>query len=170
MSQPFIGEIQIFGFNFAPKGWAMCNGQILQINQNQALFSLLGTTYGGNGQTTFALPDLRSRAPMHFGSGTGQTFNLGQQSGQEAVTLTSTQLPAHTHSAVATTSNADTPTPTGAALATASSKIYGAASNSVALASSAIASTGGSQPHANLQPLLALNFCIALVGIFPSRN
>lgn len=165
MSTPFLGEIQIFAFNFAPKGWAMCNGQLISIQQNQALFSLLGTTYGGNGVQNFALPNMQSRVPMHVSN----SFPLGTVMGEEAHTLTVNEIPAHTHSLAATTTTADTATPTSAALAAATSKIYGSGVNA-SMAATALANTGGSQPHTNIQPYLVLNFCIALQGIFPSRN
>ena len=167
MSQPFYGQIQPFGFNFAPRGWAMCNGQILPIAQNTALFSLLGTTYGGNGQTTFALPDLRSRVPVHFGQGPGlSNYDLGQQGGGETVTLTAAEMPVHTHGATGsstfTTKNpgGKVPAPGGA---------YGTPADT-SMDPAMIQAAGGSQPHANIQPYLAINWCIALEGIFPSRN
>ena len=165
MSEPFLSEIKIISWNFAPKGWAFCNGQFLPINQNQALFSLLGTTYGGNGQTTFALPDLRGRIPIHFGSG----HTLGEAAGAESVTLTLQQLPTHLHFMGASSQNADIDIPTGANLA-AFNNGYRQATNLVAITPTTISSVGGSQPHTNMQPYLTLNFIIALQGIFPSRN
>jgi microcystin-dependent protein len=168
MSEPFLGEIRIFGFNFAPRGWAFCNGQILSIAQNTALFSLLGTTYGGNGQTTFALPNLQSRVPVHFGQGPGlSSYALGQQAGTESVTLLVTQLPQHNHTVGASTQSDITGNPTGNVPAGGAS--YDTTANA-AMSSTMIGQTGGNQPHENLQPYLALNFCIALAGIFPSRN
>jgi microcystin-dependent protein len=172
MSEPFIGMIATFGFNFAPRGWALCNGQILSIAQNTALFSLLGTTYGGNGQTTFALPNLQSRVPIHFGQGPGlSSYDLGQQAGNETVTLTQNEMPAHTHVATlhASTQPANDTLPTGNypadggayQSATNTNMNAGAVTNGI---------SGGSQPHTNIQPYLAINFCIALEGIFPSRN
>ena len=164
MSTPFISEIKIVSFGFAPKGWAMCNGQILPIAQNQALFALLGTTYGGNGQTTFALPDLRSRTPLHASTG----FLLGQQSGAENQTLNLSQLPAHSHAASGSNA-APSAGPSGSTWATHATPAYsGAADTSMNPASTA--ATGGGQPHDNMPPFLALNIIIALQGIFPSRN
>lgn len=175
MSEPFLGQIQAFGFNFTPRGWAACSGQLLPISQNQALFSLLGTTYGGDGQTTFALPDLRGRAPLHFGTGGGLTpRTLGEQGGTESVTLTTTQIPSHAHdggSMQASANPANTGDPTGHALGLA--PVYSTDPPSVALAAGTVGATqnaGGSQPHANMQPYLVLNWCIALQGIFPSPN
>jgi microcystin-dependent protein len=179
MSEPFLGQIQIFGFNFAPRGWAFCNGQILPIAQNTALFSLLGTTYGGNGQTTFALPDLRSRVPIQFGQGPGlSSYDLGQASGTESVTLTTNQMPAHQHTYVprqASSGNpADAASPEGAFPAKTDINMYtGTTDGSFMGSPTAQQNTsivGGSQPTPILQPYLALNFCIALEGIFPSRN
>jgi microcystin-dependent protein len=167
MADPFLSEIRIMSFSYAPQGWAMCNGQFLPINQNQALFSLLGTTYGGNGQTTFALPDLRGRAPLHFGSG----HTLGERGGQEAHTLTVSELPQHIHFFNATNDAAQLDGPAGNLLAQpGASSIYGAATALNAMAPSSIGNTGGSQAHQNMQPFLTLTFCIALIGIFPSRN
>ena len=167
MSQPFLGEIKIISWNFAPKGWAFCNGQFLPINQNQALFSLLGTMYGGNGQTTFALPDFRGRAPVHVGG----SFNVqGQAMGQPFNTLTQSQLPAHIHTAQAFNANGDVAVPTGNVLGTVNNLYNAAGANMVALNAGTLTSVGGSQPHENRMPLLVLNFIIALQGIFPSRN
>lgn len=165
MATPFLSEIRIFTFNFPPKGWAFCNGQFLPINQNQALFSLLGTTYGGNGQTTFALPDLRGRVPLHFGAHT-----LGERAGQEAHTVIASEMPQHVHLARATNDAATTNIPTGALLASVSSNLYLTPAALVAMTPTAISTAGGSQPHENRQPYLVLSFCIALQGIFPSRN
>jgi microcystin-dependent protein len=179
MSEPFLGMIAIYGFNFAPRGWAMCNGQILPIAQNTALFSLLGTTYGGNGQTTFALPNLQSRVPIHFGQGPGlSSYDLGQAAGTETVTLTGNQIPAHTHQ-VACVAGAGTASKVANNLPAnfsidpppASVSLYSNAAASGFMAPTMIPpSGGGNQPHENIQPYLALNFCIALEGIFPSRN
>jgi microcystin-dependent protein len=169
MGQPFLGEIKIMSFSFAPQpGWAMCNGQFLPINQNQALFSLLGTMYGGNGQTTFALPDLRGQVPIHIGG----KFTLGQAVGEPFHTLTIAELSTHVHALSGTSTAASQPVPTGALLATtaATDPIYAGASSLVAMSATALGNTGGSQPHENRQPYLVLNFCIALQGIFPSRN
>jgi microcystin-dependent protein len=164
MSEPFLGEIRMFSFDFAPKGWAMCNGQLLQINQNQALFSLLGTTYGGDGQQTFALPDLRGRLPFHVG-----TRVQGQMAGTESETLNLNQMPAHTHAAQASSTTGTAATPGGNFWAAAAANPY-ASSNSSTMSAQAVTSAGGSQPHNNLPPFLVLNVCMALLGIFPSRN
>jgi len=177
MSEPFIGQICIYGFNFAPRGWAFCNGQILSIAQNTALFSLLGTTYGGNGQTTFALPNLQSRVPLHFGQGAGLSpYSLGEVTGAESVTLTQNQMPAHLHGYTVPATNLDGNTPEPAANAALAivadgTQIYRApAAPNVQMAGGNTAPAGGSQPFSIIQPILALNFCIALQGIFPSRN
>lgn len=167
MAEPFLSEIRIMSFGFAPKGWAMCNGQFLPINQNQALFSLLGTTYGGNGTTTFALPNLQGRVPIHMGSG----HSLGEQGGELGHTLSIAEIPTHVHSAQAASGAGTAPLPTGNFLAQESRKPYAPPGNNpVALNAASIASVGGSQPHPNMQPFLALNFSIALQGIFPSQN
>jgi microcystin-dependent protein len=163
MGQPFMGELKLVSFNFAPQGWALCNGQFLPINQNQALFSLLGTTYGGNGQTTFALPDLRGRVPMHVGGG----FTQGQAGGQEAHTVTVAEMPAHNHLVSASTVAGNAADPT---ILAPFSNGYGAFASPTTLHPATVANVGGSQPHENRQPYLVLNWCIALVGIFPSRN
>ena len=166
-STPFMAEIDIFSFNFPPKGWAMCNGQFLPINQNQALFSLLGTTYGGNGQTTFALPNMRGRVPIHEGSG----HTLGEAAGSDAVTVNIQQLPQHIHQAMASTAESTTDTPaSNLVLGISAIDLYRQATALTAMEPAIISSVGGSQPHENRQPFLALNFCIALVGIFPSQN
>jgi len=176
MSEPFIGEIKMFAGNFAPRGYAFCNGQLLSIAQNTALFSLLGTTYGGNGQTTFALPDLRGRVPLHAGQGPGlSSYALGQQSGVESVSLLQTQIPAHTHSVNASSAGPSPAlaSPTGNVLAAAARgapPIFSPAAPNTTMRADMIAPTGGSQPHTNIQPILAINFIIALQGIFPSRN
>jgi microcystin-dependent protein len=168
MGTPFMSEIKICAFNFPPKGWAFCNGQLLPINQNQALFSLLGTTYGGNGQTNFALPNLQGRAPIHMGSG----FVEGQAGGEYAHTLNQSEMPAHNHFFNATTGSATTNTPsTSVGLSTSSgSSLYGAAQNLVTMDPGTLGNVGGSQPHTNQSPFLVLNFCIALQGAFPSQN
>ena len=166
MAEPFLSEIRIMSFNWAPKGWAMCNGQFMPINQNQALFSLLGTTYGGNGQTTFALPDLRGAVPIHEGSG----YTLGQKGGEQAHTLTMSEMPAHTHILNATTTNGTQTVPTGNLLAPTPSQLYHGPDNLVTLNPQTISNVGGSQAHQNMQPYLTLTFCIALIGIFPSQN
>lgn len=167
MSEPYLSEIRIYGFNFPPRGWAQCDGQILPINQNQALFSLLGTTYGGDGRTSFALPDLRGRAPLHFDSG----FTLGQRGGQETHTLSSAEIPGHTHALMATSDPGTQILPAGNLLGASASPLYHAADgSSVAMNPTAIANAGASQGHENRQPFQVLNFCIALQGVFPSRN
>jgi len=169
MSDQFLGELKLLSFGFPPKGWALCNGQILPINQNQALFSLLGTTYGGDGRTTFALPDLRGRTPLHVGGG----VNLGDKTGQEGVTLTAGQLPAHTHSLTATNDLANASVPGGAVPAAkprGGINRYAPAGNDALMGPTSLASVGGSQPHPNMQPFTVLNWVIALQGIFPSRN
>jgi microcystin-dependent protein len=175
MSEPFVAEIRIFGGNFAPVGWAFCNGQLMPISQNTALFSLLGTTYGGDGKSTFALPDMQGRAPMHPGSGPGLTpRDLGENSGSADVTLTLSQIPPHTHGLQASASTGTSSDPTGRLLASPAANprftsLYSNASGSASLASSALSTIGG-QPHNNLQPYLALSFIIALQGVFPARN
>ena len=166
MATPFIGQISIFGFTFAPKNFAYCNGQLLSINQNQALFSLLGTTYGGNGTTTFGLPNLQGRTPMHVGTG----FVLGQVGGEEAHTLTVSEIPVHTHGTVTSTAAGTAGDPSAAFLADGSKAAYAPGTPNQTMAAGAIGNTGGSQSHNNMAPYLTINFCIALVGIFPSRN
>lgn len=171
MSQPFIGQISIFGFDFNPRGWAKCNGQVLSIAQNTALFSILGTTYGGNGQTTFALPNLQSRVPVGAGQGPGlSNYALGQVGGEENHTLTPNEMPMHNHLLQASATAGSTPSPASAALAQPPSKMYAAASSLATLAAASIATTGNSQAHTNIQPYATSNFCIAIQGIFPSRN
>lgn len=167
MSEPFLSEIRIFSFVFAPKGWALCNGQFLPINQNQALFSLLGTRYGGNGQTTFALPDLRGRVPIHF----SDSHTLGEAGGEQAHTLTVSELPMHTHLLNASNTTATLLDPAGNVTANSNpNNIYGPTSGLTALNVQTIANVGGSQAHLNMQPFLTLSFAIALQGIFPSQN
>jgi microcystin-dependent protein len=168
MAEPFLSEIKIMSFNFPPKGWALCNGQTLPINQNQALFALLGTTYGGNGQTTFALPNLRGGAPMHMGNG----HTLGEKAGTETVTLNLAQLPHHPHMVQAATGVAPPNLgPVGNMLAQSQGVfLYANATNLTPMAQNSTTNIGGSQPHTNMQPYLVLSFCIALQGIFPSRN
>ena len=168
MAEPFLSEIRIMSFGYAPRSWALCNGQLLPINQNQALFSLLGTTYGGNGQTNFALPDLRGQVPIHVGQGN----LLGGKGGEQAHTVTINELPTHVHFANASTTAADTPLlPNNILAKTTAANLYKAApTNLVALNAGTIASVGGSQAHQNMQPFLVLSFCIALQGIFPSPN
>jgi microcystin-dependent protein len=189
VATPFLSEIRLFAFNYPPPGWAHCWGQLLPINQNQALFSLLGTTYGGNGQTTFALPDLRGRVPNGWGQGAGlQDYLLGQQGGVEAVTLAVSHMPAHTHPVNVTPLNANLGSKNAAANqrgpagnvpaieAAGVTAVYSTAAADAVLGASAIApaisaaNSGGGQAHSNIQPYLVLNYCIALTGIFPSRN
>jgi microcystin-dependent protein len=165
MSEPFLSEIKIVSFNFPPKGWAFCNGQLLPINQNQALFSLLGTTYGGDGRVNFALPNLQGRIPNHMGNG----FTLGERGGETAHTLNISELPAHTHTPLGNSTNP-------ASSSNAAGNLWGfvpndyAASSNSAMNPACVSNTGGSQPHDNMSPYLVLNFIIALQGIFPSQN
>ena len=172
MSEPFVGEIRMFAGNFAPSGWSYCDGQLLAVSQNDALFSLLGTIYGGDGRTTFGLPDLRGRIPIHHGSGAGlSSRNLGAKLGSEKVTLTSSELPSHSHNVSATASGASSGTPTGNVPAGASTNVYSTALGSTeTLNSAAVSNTGGSQSHNNLMPTLCVHFIIALVGLYPSRQ
>jgi len=169
MAQPYVGEIRIFAGNFAPAGWMFCDGQLLPISENEPLFNLIGTTYGGDGQSTFALPDLRSRVPIHFGNG----FVLAETGGVEEVTLTVNQIPAHSHPLLATNGGQQLHPANNTTLAASTSTqaltaIYGNGPNNTTLVPSSITTTGGSQPHSNIQPTLALNFIISLFGIFPS--
>jgi len=167
MGEPFLGEIKIVSFNFAPKGWALCNGQLLPINQNQALFSILGTTYGGDGRINFGLPNLQGSVPFHVGN----ALSLGQVGGEINHTLTQPELPTHTHLATASSNLADQVSPAGNYWAMGLASAYADASAiNNAMAAAAIASVGGSQAHNNMSPYLVLNFCIALQGIFPSRS
>jgi len=172
MSEPFIAEIRIFGFNFAPRGWAFCNGQLLPVAQNTALFSLVGTTYGGDGRTTFGLPNLQGRAPMHPGRGPGLTARrLGQSGGTETVTLTEAQMPAHTHKMSCNSNDANSQSAAGGFLATeiGPAQMY-ATTGAASMASDAVGTTGGGQAHTNPQPFLSVNFCIALMGLYPPRS
>lgn len=168
MSEPFIAEIRPFAFNFAPRGWALCDGQLLPINQNQSLYALLGTTYGGDGRTSFGLPDIRGRVPVHEAS----SLPLGTRNGEETVHLGSNEIPGHTHTSISASSDAGTastvagnvPAGSGAAL------IYGDPNNLEAMNGTSLGNTGGNQGHNNMQPFQTLNYCIALQGLFPSRN
>ena len=169
MAEPFLSEIRIMSFNFAPKGWAMCNGQLLPINQNQALFSLLGTTFGGDGRVNFALPDNRGITPIHVGNG----HTLGERGGEQAHTLSISELPTHIHGLNGTSANATTNIPDGTSqwANTSPNQAYNSSGqNLVAMNTATLTNTGGSQAHLNMQPFLVLNFCIALQGIFPSPN
>ncbi len=177
MSTPFIGQIMLFAGNFAPRGWALCNGQLLSISQNTALFSILGTTYGGDGVNNFALPDLRGRAPIGFGQGTGlSNYDLGQVTGTESVTLNTAQMPSHGHNLGAQNSPGTTNSPTGGFLAqgvearTAVNNYTASTTSPATLNQASVQPTGGSQPHTNIQPVLAMNYIIAIEGVYPSRN
>jgi microcystin-dependent protein len=169
---PYVGEIRMFAGNFPPNGWMFCQGQTLPISENEVLFQLIGTTYGGDGQETFQLPDLQSRVPIHVGTGPGgTTYNIGEKAGVESVTLTTQQIPIHTHALMATTNTAQQTQATGQVLAnSATALMYIEDSPSAALNANAIAPAGGSQPHGNLQPYLCINFIISLFGVFPSQT
>lgn len=173
MATPYLGEIRMVGFNFAPAGWAFCNGQLLSISNNDALFSLIGTTYGGDGQNTFGLPDLRGRIPVHQGTSVnGSSYIQGQSAGTETVTLLTAQIPAHTHPAAASDGTVGTAqdSPSGAYWSKWVGGAFSTAEGSSSMNAGAIGSIGGGQPHNNLPPYLAVSFVIALVGIFPTRN
>jgi microcystin-dependent protein len=171
MSEPFVGEIRMFAGNFAPRGWALCDGQLLAVAQNDALFALFGTLYGGDGRTTFGLPELRGRIPIHAGSGPGlSTRALGQRSGSETATVSANQLPSHTHAFFATTNAAEDTAPAGHAAATATgADLYGSGTP-ILMSAEGTTNTGGGQSHANVMPFLCVNFIVSLTGIFPSRN
>lgn len=167
MAQPYVGEIRMFGGNFAPSGWMFCEGQLLPISQNETLFQLIGTTYGGDGQTTFALPDLRGRLPLHQGNG----FILGESGGAEGVTLTVNQIPVHSHALIASTAVATSSTPNNNVIGQSPTmKLYKAGVPTSPLAANTVVPTGGGQPHTNLQPYLCVEFIISLFGIFPSQT
>jgi microcystin-dependent protein len=171
MSTVYIGEIRAVAFGFVPRGWASCDGQIMSINTNQALFSLLGTIYGGNGTTTFALPDLRGRVPVHYGTHAGEPFVIGQQEGAETHTLTADQMPRHTHQISASAAAGDVLSPAGAVWGTTSKPAYGPLGASPsALSPTALETVGAGEAHENMPPFLTLNFVIAIQGIFPSRS
>jgi microcystin-dependent protein len=171
MAQPFIGEIRMFGGNFAPAGWAFCNGALMPISENDALFVLIGTTYGGDGQETFALPNLQGRLPLHQGTNLGQTFQMGETGGVESVTLTTNQIPVHTHSMLAVSGPVANSDPTNGILAKPTGNIYNSvATNIVQFSNQAVLPIGGSQPHDNFQPYLCISFIISLFGIFPSQT
>lgn len=163
MAEPFLSEIRMMSFVFAPKGWALCNGQLLPINQNQGLFSLLGTTFGGDGRVNFGLPDLRARTPIHVGNG----HTLGERAGEQAHTLTVPEMAAHTHVVQASGNNGDTVLPTDNVFGVVAG-LYGSPTNATTLAPATVTNVGGSQAHLNMQPFLTISFCIALQGIFPS--
>jgi microcystin-dependent protein len=168
MSQPYIGEIRMVGFSFAPVGWALCNGALMAISENDTLFNLIGTTYGGDGQSTFALPNLQSRVPVHMGTGAGQSYVIGQMAGEEQVTLTTNQIPSHSHVPLASAGGGTLTSPSNAVWASASSLPYSNNAPNAAMAAQAVQSSGGSQPHDNMLPYLAINFVISLYGVYPS--
>jgi microcystin-dependent protein len=169
---PFVAEIRIFPFNFAPRGWAFCSGQILPLSQNTALFSLLGTTYGGNGSSNFGLPDLQGSAPMHPGQGPGLSlYDLGESSGSETVSLIQSEMPMHLHGVMAATiDNADSNVPTNNNIGKASTKVFNTVGTQVPMSAGTIGVTGNSLPHNNMMPYLTMNFCIALQGVYPPRT
>ena len=166
MAQPYVGEIRMFGGNFAPAGWMFCEGQLLPISENETLFQLIGTTYGGDGQNTFAIPDLRGRVPIHQGNG----FTLAETGGAEQITLTTQQIPTHSHAMLASSTIPADTNPTGNVTGQAAAKLYRAGAPSVSLNAQSIGSAGGSQPHNNFQPYLCVDFIISLYGIFPSPS
>lgn len=171
MTEPFIGQIMPVGFNFAPRGWALCDGQLLSISQNSALFALLGTAYGGDGRVTFGLPDLRGRVPVHVGSGPGLSpYTWGQKGGTEQVTLSVSQIPSHSHTLRANSDSADSTSPSDRTLAEAREDTYNEEAANADMKAGAIGNAGGGQGHPNIQPYLAIYWCIALTGLFPSRN
>src|SRR5687767_1424528 len=171
MSQPYIGEIRMFGGNFAPAGWAFCNGQTIPISENDALFTLIGTTYGGDGQETFNLPNLQSRVPMHMGNGPdGASYQLAEAAGVESVTLTTQQIPIHTHQLLGSNTTAATQTPGGNVAAQGAGQNYTSADSPITMPANSVSPTGGSQPHENLQPYLCINFIISLFGRFPTQT
>jgi microcystin-dependent protein len=170
MAQPYVGELRMFAGNFAPAGWAICAGQLMAISENDTLFNLIGTTYGGDGQETFAMPDLRGRVPIHQGTNQGQTFQIGERNGVETVTLTTNQIPIHTHPLLAAAVGGDQITPAGNLLASSFNVTpYINDVPTAAMNAGAISPVGGSQPHENMQPYLCINFIISLFGIFPTQ-
>jgi microcystin-dependent protein len=178
MANPYLGEIRLFAFGYAPQGWMLCNGQTLSIAQYSALYSLLGTTYGGDGVTTFNLPNLQSRVPVHFGQGAGlSSYSMGEATGSETVTLNATQMPSHTHAVNATTGSGSQSSPAGNYLASPGASPHGTtvapyapsnSGNATTLSGATIGAAGGSQPHSNLQPVLCVSFCICVSGLFPA--
>ena len=170
MAQPYVGEIRMFAGTFAPAGWMFCAGQLLPISENETLFNLIGTTYGGDGQSTFALPDLRGRVPVHQGTGAQSSFPIGQLGGVETVTLTTAQMPAHSHPMLASSAISTLATPQNNVTGQAAAKLYHAGNPSVFLNPQSVTTTGGSQPHDNFQPYLCVSFIISLFGIFPSQS
>ena len=170
MSSPFVGEIRMFAGNFAPAGWAFCNGALMPISENDVLFNLIGTTYGGDGQETFALPDLQGRVPIHQGTGGGSTYQLGEMAGTETVTLTTNQIPQHNHLVLASTAVANDANPQNNVVAQADVDMYLSDVTDVALNAASIGATGGSQPHENMAPYLAISFIISLFGVYPTQN
>jgi microcystin-dependent protein len=170
MGQPFVGEIRMVGFNFAPAGWAFCNGALIPISENDTLFNLIGTTYGGDGQNTFALPNLQSRIPVHAGQSPGTSNRvLGEMAGTETVTLATNQIPAHNHPAQATTGSGNQATPQNGIWAASAQGAYSTSAPSLAMKANLMSSSGGSQPHDNMMPFLTINFIISLYGIYPSQ-
>lgn len=171
MADPFVAEIRIFPFNFAPRGWAWCDGQLLPLSQNTALFSLLGTTYGGNGMSNFALPDLQGNAPMFHGQGPGLSlYDIGQVSGSSMVTLLESEIPTHRHTLRGTIEDAEGSDPNGQAMSKANTAVYSASASNTTMSPNALAPAGGDQPHNNMMPYLTFYFCIALQGVFPPRQ
>ncbi|MGF6429209.1 MULTISPECIES: phage tail protein [Bradyrhizobium] len=172
MAQPFVGEIRMFGGNFVPVGWHFCDGSLLAISENETLFQLIGTTYGGDGQNTFALPDLRGRLPLHMGTASsGTTYQIGENGGAETVTLTTLQIPSHTHALMGSKNNGSQPGPSNNVLASSTlMQLYAVENADAPMAASSVSFVGGSQPHTNLQPFLCVSFIISLFGIFPSQG
>ena len=168
MPEPYIGEIRMFAGSFPPAGWMFCDGQLIPISENDALFTIIGTTYGGDGQETFALPNLQSRVPMHQGTFSGQTFQLGEAAGVESVTLTTQQIPVHTHALLGSGDGASTQTPGGNVAAVGAAQVYASANSPAQMSNQSVSPIGGSQPHENLQPYLCISFIISLFGVFPA--